>query len=516
MPSSQVKLGPEPTLISRKEVDVLYETLAAVRGALDRLGVQYIVTGGSLLGAIRQHSLLFCDDDIDVTIIDTVDEHGVTAYERMSERLVEELGDDYQYSIRPWEGGDKVRHKRMTSVFVDIFTLRRFGSAEELRELISLKRNGQPQSDQYVEGILRTVQACAVSQGEAAPLFPCWHFNTRKAVEMWPKEVYREAELFPLCSQLKFGPLEGISGPRMPVLLLRRAFGRDCFEVYYQSCSHKAVGKAAKAGGAEAGAKGASELRGAGGELPALTLGGGTWEAAQKALLQDEQYVPMQPVDRAKRRPTPHGREQLLRYLEEQGQRERAWREEEEEEGRRRQSRAAEGDDNQGSGGNGGSGSGSSSGGGSGGGGGSTSGALRPERTVYMDGVFDLFHIGHLEALRQCAALGSRVVIGVTGDADATAYKRAPVIRQAERSAIVGAVREVDAVVCPCPLVVTEEFMREHGIDLVVHGFADDADAKRQEEFFAAPMKAGRFQRIPYYQGQSTSAIIERIRTMDG
>ena len=70
--------------------------------------------------------------------------------------------------------------------------------------------------------------------------------------------------------------------------------------------------------------------------------------------------------------------------------------------------------------------------------------------------------------------------------------------------------------VCPCPLVVTEEFMREHGIDLVVHGFADDADAKRREEFFAAPMKAGRFQRIPYYEGQSTSAIIERIRTMDG
>ena len=28
------------------------------------------MTGGSLLGAVRQHSILFCDDDIDVTIID--------------------------------------------------------------------------------------------------------------------------------------------------------------------------------------------------------------------------------------------------------------------------------------------------------------------------------------------------------------------------------------------------------------------------------------------------------------
>ena len=97
-----VALGPEPTLISRKEVDALYETLAAVRAALDRLAVDYIVTGGSLLGAVRQHSLLFCDDDIDVTIIDTVDEHGATAYERVSQRLGTELGEDFSYTIRPY------------------------------------------------------------------------------------------------------------------------------------------------------------------------------------------------------------------------------------------------------------------------------------------------------------------------------------------------------------------------------------------------------------------------------
>lgn len=40
-------------------------------------------------------------------------------------------------------------------------------------------------------------------------------------------------------------------------------------------------------------------------------------------------------------------------------------------------------------------------------------------RTVYMDGVFDWFHTGHLQAIQQYADLGQRVVIGVTGDADA-------------------------------------------------------------------------------------------------
>jgi hypothetical protein len=338
-----VALGPEPTLISRKEVDVLYETLAAIRAALDRLKVDYIVTGGSLLGALRQHSLLFCDDDIDVTIIDTMDEHGTTAYERVSQRLGTELGDDYTYTIRPWEGGDKVRLKRMNSVFVDIFTLRRFESFEQLHELIGVKKNGQPQSDEYVTGIRGTIEACAASQGEASPLCPFWHFNTRKAVEMWPKEVYRETELFPLARDLKFGPLEGITGPRMPVLLLRRAFGRDCFEVYMQSTSHtpakggkgkggKAKPDAAEGGKAAEGAEGAKGAEGAVGAvgvesraLSALRLGGGTWESSEKVQLSDAQYVPLQPTERAKRRPTSHGRESLFRYLDEQVAREEAW-----------------------------------------------------------------------------------------------------------------------------------------------------------------------------------------------
>ena len=338
-----VALGPEPTLISRKEVDVLYETLAAIRAALDRLKVDYIVTGGSLLGAVRQHSLLFCDDDIDITIIDTVDEHGTTAYERVSQHLGSELGDDFTYTIRPWEGGDKVRLKRMTSVFVDIFTLRRFESFEQLHELIGVKRNGQPQSEEYVTGIRSTIEACAVSQGEAGPLCPFWHFNTRKAVEMWPKEVYRETELFPLARDLEFGPLEGITGPRMPVLLLRRAFGRDCFEVYMQSTSHtpakgakakpgKAKPDAAEGGGAAEGAEAAEAAEAAQGAegaeskaLAALRLGGGTWESSEKVPLSDAQYVPLQPVERAKRRPTSHGRESLFRYLEAQAAREEAW-----------------------------------------------------------------------------------------------------------------------------------------------------------------------------------------------
>ena len=132
-----------------------------------------------------------------------------------------------------------------------------------------------------------------------------------------------------------------------------------------------------------------------------------------------------------------------------------------------------------------------------------------------MDGVFDLFHVGHLAAIAQCVALGDRVIIGVTGDVDAAGYKRAPIIAEAHRAAIVAALKGVNEVVCPCPLTVTDAFMAEMGIDLVVHGFADDADAARQSCFFAAPIATGRFQRIAYSTLTSTSKILAAIRSSE-
>ena len=106
---SKTKLGPEPTLLSRRQVDALYSLLGAVTDALKKLEIPYILTGGSLLGAIRQHSILFCDDDVDLAILESEDTDSRSSmYERAKSQLPLLLGDEYQYSIRPWEGGDKV------------------------------------------------------------------------------------------------------------------------------------------------------------------------------------------------------------------------------------------------------------------------------------------------------------------------------------------------------------------------------------------------------------------------
>ena len=456
------KIGPEPTLLSRKEVDALYETLSIIQHHLNSLSIRFIVTGGSLLGAIRQHSILFCDDDVDIAIID---EDG--AYDKVRLHLPSMLSDGYQYQTMPWPGGDRVRPRKMNNVFVDIFCLRRYKSEQELIDVIGVKANGQAQSEEYVHDILRTIQTAAFSQGETLELYPCWQFSTRKAIEMWPKEVYRESELFPL-SLVNMGPIIDLSAPRVPVLLLKRAFGRDCFEVFYQSISHSHQ----TSGNDNLDKQQEQETP----TLPPLTNAGGTWESQTKQPLKEQHYVPMQPSSKAKRRYTDHDQSTFFAYLETQSKIEKE------------QLGLVCCDQNT-----------------------PTQHCNADSRTVYMDGVFDLFHIGHLKAIEECAKLGNRVVIGVTGDKDAAGYKRTPIMDQKERTAIISAIRVVDKVICPCPLVVTEDFMNEHEIDLVVHGFASEADAARQKAFFEIPMKLGKFQQISYTAGVSTTERIAML-----
>ena len=457
------KIGPEPTLLSRKEVDALYETLSIIQHHLNALNIRFIVTGGSLLGAIRQHSILFCDDDVDIAIIDEDD-----AYDKVRLHLPSMLSDDYQYQKEPWPGGDRVRPRKMNNVFVDIFSLRRYKSEQELIGVIGVKANGQSQSEEYVHDILRTIQTAAFSQGETQEMYPCWQFSTRKAIEMWPKEVYRENELFPL-SLVNMGPIIDLSAPRVPVLLLKRAFGQDCFEVFYQSISHSHQTHGNGNLDKQQQQDGLSTL-------PPLTSASGTWESQTKQPLEAQHYVPMQPSSKAKRRYTDHDQSTFLAYLETQSNIENE------------ALGLVCGDRNT-----------------------TTQHCITDSKTVYMDGVFDLFHIGHLKAIEECAKLGNRIIIGVTGDKDATGYKRTPIMDQEERTAIISALRVVDKVICPCPLVVTEDFMNEHEIDLVVHGFASEADAARQKEFFQIPMTLGKFQQIPYTAGVSTTERIAML-----
>ena len=101
---------------------------------------------------------------------------------------------------------------------------------------------------------------------------------------------------------------------------------------------------------------------------------------------------------------------------------------------------------------------------------------------VYLDGVFDLFHVGHLACIR-------------------AAHKVA-----CENGC-------VSSIITHCPLIVTPEFLNLHRIDLVVHGFANDADRERQRPFFASI--GAKFREIDYFRGVSTTELIQRVKEVE-
>ena len=56
---------------------------------------------------------------------------------------------------------------------------------------------------------------------------------------------------------------------------------------------------------------------------------------------------------------------------------------------------------------------------------------------VYIDGVFDLFHYGHIESFKKCKKLSNCVylIVGIINDTDATNYKRKPIYCEKNRYA---------------------------------------------------------------------------------
>ncbi len=73
---------------------------------------------------------------------------------------------------------------------------------------------------------------------------------------------------------------------------------------------------------------------------------------------------------------------------------------------------------------------------------------LKKYKIGYTAGVFDLFHIGHLNILRRSKELCEYLIVGVSTDEVVAKYKdRLPTINYADRAAIVEAIKYVDKVV---------------------------------------------------------------------
>jgi len=130
---------------------------------------------------------------------------------------------------------------------------------------------------------------------------------------------------------------------------------------------------------------------------------------------------------------------------------------------------------------------------------------------VFTNGVFDLLHPGHIDALLGARAQGQSLIVGVNSDASVKRLKgpERPVRSDAERCYVLAALEAVDAVVT---------FEQDTPRDLITVVRPDvlvkGGDYTEDSVVGASEVRGwgGRVVIIPLTPGHSTTSTIERLR----
>ena len=95
---------------------------------------------------------------------------------------------------------------------------------------------------------------------------------------------------------------------------------------------------------------------------------------------------------------------------------------------------------------------------------------MKKYKIGYTSGVFDMFHIGHLNVLRRAKEQCEYLIVGVSTDELVQSYKhKTPVIPFEERKAIVEAIKYVDEVISQTSMDKYSAWEKLH-FDVVFHG----------------------------------------------
>ncbi|WP_289301611.1 adenylyltransferase/cytidyltransferase family protein [Sporofaciens musculi] len=132
----------------------------------------------------------------------------------------------------------------------------------------------------------------------------------------------------------------------------------------------------------------------------------------------------------------------------------------------------------------------------------------------YTTGVFDLFHIGHLNILKNAKARCDFLIVGVSTDELVLSYKfKTPVIPFHERLEIVKAVRYVDKVVPQVTMDKLDAWKKYH-FDVVFHG--SDWKGSELYEDIEKKLKEVKVEMVylPHTTGTSSTMLNEKLQGM--
>ncbi len=140
---------------------------------------------------------------------------------------------------------------------------------------------------------------------------------------------------------------------------------------------------------------------------------------------------------------------------------------------------------------------------------------MKKYKNVYVIGVFDLFHLGHVRILKNARQLGENLIVAINGDKLVSTYKRPPIYSETERLEIIKACRYVDTA-----FIVQDYdnkcYLEKYNIDVIVHG--DDWERSNylkqirvSEEYLKSKNIDLLF--LPYTEGISSSELIRKIKS---
>lgn len=140
---------------------------------------------------------------------------------------------------------------------------------------------------------------------------------------------------------------------------------------------------------------------------------------------------------------------------------------------------------------------------------------MKQYKIGFTTGVFDLFHIGHLNLLERCKSMCDYLIVAVCGDDYVTQIKKkTPVFSETERLRIIGALKCVDEV----STITLEEIddkmlaLERFNFDVLFSG----DDWKGSERYNKTEKQFAKLgvciEYLPYTKGVSTSQIKETLK----
>jgi len=134
------------------------------------------------------------------------------------------------------------------------------------------------------------------------------------------------------------------------------------------------------------------------------------------------------------------------------------------------------------------------------------------DKVVYIDGSFDLFHVGHIMVLEKAKKQGDYLIVGIYDDQTVNQYqgKNLPIMNVYERCLGVLSCRFVDEVVIGAPLEISKDFIDSLKINVVCCGTTPHSYTNLKDTY-KVPKELGILATVESPSKLTTPAIIDRI-----